>query len=93
MICSFRCKETAKIFAKQVSRKFPVDIVRVARRKLAMLDKAKRLSDLKVPPGNSLEPLKAERIGQHSIRINAQWRICFRWTSEGPSDVEMVDYH
>jgi len=65
----------------------------VAARKLDMLDYAARLGDLRTPPGNRLEALKADRRGQHSIRINDQWRICFRWTSNGPEDVEIVDYH
>jgi proteic killer suppression protein len=65
----------------------------VALRKLDMLDAAARLDDLRSPPGNQLEALKGNRKGQHSIRINRQWRVCFRWTAEGPDDVEIVDYH
>ncbi|WP_309599196.1 type II toxin-antitoxin system RelE/ParE family toxin [Alloalcanivorax xenomutans] len=68
-------------------------IGRVAQRKLAMLHAARELRDLLSPPGNRLEALKGDRLGQHSIRINDQWRICFRWTSVGPEDVEIVDYH
>ena len=65
----------------------------VARRKLRQLELASRLSDLRVPPGNRLEALKGDRTGQHSIRVNDQWRVCFRWTEGGPEDVELVDYH
>lgn len=72
---------------------FPTDILRPAIRKLAMLDAAHVLEDLRVPPGNRLEQLSGERAGQHSIRINDQWRICFIWTDHGPTDVEIVDYH
>jgi proteic killer suppression protein len=72
---------------------FPGDLVRVAQRKLAMLDAAVRLENLSVPPGNRLEALAGNRAGQHSIRINDQWRICFRWTEAGPEEVEIVDYH
>lgn len=72
---------------------FPADLVRTAQRKLAMLDAAVRLENLRVPPGNRLEVLAGDRKGQHSIRINDQWRICFKWTDAGPEDVEIVDYH
>lgn len=72
---------------------FPASLVRAAQRKLAMLDAAVRLENLAVPPGNRLEALAGDRKGQHSIRINDQWRICFRWTDVGPEDVEVVDYH
>jgi toxin HigB-1 len=65
----------------------------VALRKLAMLDAAESLNDLRVPPGNRLEALRGDRVGQHSIRINQQWRICFTWTDAGPQDVQIVDYH
>jgi proteic killer suppression protein len=75
------------------SRKLPNDIQRTALRKLRMLNNAKLLRDLTVPPNNRLEALRGDRAGQHSIRINDQWRICFRWTDGGPSDVEIVDYH
>ncbi len=70
-----------------------VSIEAVARRKLRQLEIAGRLEDLRVPPGNRLEPLRGDRIGQHSIRINDQWRVCFRWTQSGAADVEIVDYH
>ncbi len=72
---------------------FPNDVLRIAVRKLAMLNAANELDDLKSPPGNRLEPLKGDRLGQHSIRINDKWRFCFVWTPNGPEDVEMVDYH
>ncbi|WP_395646278.1 type II toxin-antitoxin system RelE/ParE family toxin [Terricaulis sp.] len=72
---------------------FPADLVRIAQRKLAMLNAAVRLENLRVPPGNRLEALAGDRNGQHSIRINDQWRICFKWTDAGPEDVEIVDYH
>ncbi|MDQ0315120.1 proteic killer suppression protein [Amorphus orientalis] len=71
----------------------PADIQAVGLRKLRMMNQARVLEDLRVPPGNRLEALKGDRKGQHSIRINGQWRICFRWTDGGPSNVEIVDYH
>lgn len=92
MIESFACAETEKIFRGQISRRFPADIQRVARRKLLQLHAATQLQDMSVPPGNRLEALKGGRAGQHSIRVNAQWRICFRWDS-GARSVEIVDYH
>ncbi|MBI1178354.1 type II toxin-antitoxin system RelE/ParE family toxin [bacterium] len=79
MIHDFACAETEKIFHGQMSRRFPPDIQRVARRKLLQLHAAVSLLDLRVPPGNRLEALKGGRKGQHSIRVNDQWRICFRW--------------
>lgn len=92
MIQSFRDRQTAALFrGERVTRL--VVIAAVAGRKLDMLDAAKRITDLRVPPGNRLEALKGDRAGQHSIRINDQWRICFRWTDDGPADVEIVDYH
>jgi proteic killer suppression protein len=93
VIRSFRCKETEKIFNRLVSRKFPNDIQRVALRKLRMLNRAVSLQDLLVPPGNRLEELKGNRKGQYSIRINNQWRICFKWVKTDAHDVEIVDYH
>jgi len=95
MILGFACKETATIWSGVRSRRFPADIQNVALRKLRLIDAAGRLDDLKVPPGNRLEALKGKRRGQYSIRINDQWRICFRWDDGqgGPSDVEIVDYH
>jgi len=93
MILSFRCAETAGIWAGRFSRKLPHDIQRAALRKLRMLNNAARLSDLAVPPNNRLEALLGDRHGQHSIRINRQWRLCFAWTEGGPEGVEIVDYH
>ena len=90
MIKSFKCKETEKIFHREYSRKLPQD---VAFRKLRMLNRAQTMNDLKTPPGNRLEVLKGDRAGQHSIRINNQWRICFRWEDGYKYDVEIVDYH
>ena len=93
MIESFASDETEKIFRGQISRKFPKDIQRTARRKLIYLDDAEDLQDLLAPPGNRLEKLKGDRAGQHSIRINDQWRICFKWSDNKAKDVEIVDYH
>ena len=93
VILSFRGKETERVWHGVFSRKLPQDIQKVALRKLRMLNNAKRLDDLKVPPNNHLEALKRQRAGQHSIRINDQWRICFVWTNGGPAHVEIVDYH
>ena len=93
MIRSFADAETAKIWGGERSRKLPQDIQVVAFRKLRMLNQARTISDLRIPPANRLEPLKGSRRGQFSIRINRQWRICFKWTEGGPSDVEIVDYH
>lgn len=75
------------------SRRFPPDLVRVTQRKLAMLQAAVRLDDLRAPPANRLEALRGDRAGQHSIRVNDQWRICFVWTPNGPDEVDFVDYH
>lgn len=93
MIRGFRDAETASIWNGIRSRRLPADIQNVALRKLRLLNQARVLADLRVPPGNRLEPLKGNRSGQHSIRINDQWRICFIWTDGGPNDVEIVDYH
>lgn len=93
MIKSFKCKETKKIWNEQFSKKMPNDIQRIALRKLTMLHAAQALSDLKVPPNNKLEALKDDRHGQHSIRINDQFRICFTWSDKNAYDVEIVDYH
>jgi len=93
MIVSFRDTETARTWRGERSRRLPSDIQNVALRKLRLLNRSRDLNDLRVPPGNRLEALKADRSGQHSIRINDQWRICFIWTAGGPKDVEIVDYH
>jgi len=93
MIKSFRNKETERIFSRQFSRRFPPSLHRVAWRKLAILDAAEQLDDLRIPPGNRLEKLSGDREGQYSIRINDQWRICFRWSERDVYDVEIVDYH
>ncbi|PKU24758.1 type II toxin-antitoxin system RelE/ParE family toxin [Telmatospirillum siberiense] len=93
MISDFRCKETELIWRGIFSRKLPQDIQKTALRKLRMLNNARVLNDLKVPPNNHLEALKDDRAGQHSIRINGQWRICFVWAEGGPAHVEIVDYH
>ena len=93
MIKSFRQKETEKIWQGQRSRRLPGDIQQVARRKLRMLNNARALNDLRIPPANCLEALHGQRVGQHSIRINDQWRICFVWDQGDVFDVEIVDYH
>ena len=93
MIRSFADRETTLVWSGRRSRKLPAEIQSVALRKLRMLNQAKRLSDLRVPPANRLESLKGDREGQHSIRVNRQWRICFVWREGGASDVEIVDYH
>jgi len=93
MIKTFKCKETEKIFHRYQSKKFPAEIQRMALRKLRMLNRAQLLNDLKVPPGNRLEKLYGDREGQMSIRINDQWRICFRWEAIDCYDVEIIDYH
>jgi proteic killer suppression protein len=93
MIKSFKCKETEAIFHRSFSKKLPLDIQRVAFRKLRMLNRAMTLNDLRVPPANRLEPLHGKRTGQYSIRINDQWRICFYWRDGNVNGVEIVDYH
>jgi proteic killer suppression protein len=89
----FADRETALIWDGRRSRRLPPDIQGVALRKLRMLNQARRLADLAVPPANRLETLKGDRVGQYSIRINRQWRICFTWGEGGPGDVQIVDYH
>jgi len=93
MILGFRSKETEAIWRGEVARRLPPEIQQTARRKLRMLNSARSLMDLRVPPANRLEALKGNRKGQHAIRINDQWRICFVWTNAGPASVEIVDYH
>ena len=93
MILSFACAETERLFRGELARRLPPAIQRTARRKLLALNAATELRQMAVPPGNRLEPLKAGRKGQHSIRVNDQWRICFRWQGGQAHEVEMVDYH
>jgi len=93
MIKGFRSKETEKLFFRQTSSRFSADVQRRALRKLLLLDAAERLEDLRIPPGNRLEKLSGNREGQHSIRINDQWRICFHWSDGNVYEVEIVDYH
>ena len=93
VIKNFADKETEKVFEGKVSRRLPPVIQQTARRKLIYLDEADSLLDLRAPPGNRLEALKGSRAGQHSIRINDQWRICFRWHKNNAYDVEITDYH
>ena len=93
MIVSFRDRETERLWTGDGSRRLPPWIIAAAVRKLRMLDQAATVSELAAPPGNRLEALYGDRLGQFSIRINVQWRICFRWTERGPEDVEIVDYH
>ena len=92
MIRSFRCADTRSLYETGRSKRFS-GITMVATRKLTQMDAAATLEFLRSPPGNRLEALKNDRLGQHSIRINDQWRLCFRWTVAGPEDVEIVDYH
>ena len=91
-IRSFLCSDTEALYEGKAPRRFR-NIESVAERKLQMLDGAAELRDLRSPPGNRLEPLSGDRAGQHSIRINGQWRVCFVWTEAGPTNVEIVDYH
>jgi proteic killer suppression protein len=93
VIRSFADKETERIWNGDLSRRIPNQIQALARRKLRMLDAAQRLDDLRIPPANRLEALRAKRAGQHSIRINDQWRICFVWHEGQCDEVEIVDYH
>lgn len=93
MIAGFADKETERVWRGMQSRRLPAGIQQRARLKLRMLNAAVRLDDLRIPPANRLEALAGDRKGQHSIRINEQWRICFRWRSARASDVEIADYH
>jgi toxin HigB-1 len=93
MIRSFADKRTAAVFANRVPKGFPSAMAKVSRRKLRMIDQARALDDLRSPPGNHLHPLKNERGGQHAMRINDQWRVCFVWRDGDAYDVEITDYH
>jgi len=93
VIRSFNCKETEGLFQGRLSRKLTQEIQRIAARKLEMIAAAPSLNALRVPPANHLEALRGRRVGQHSIRINRQWRICFVWRDGDAHDVEIVDYH
>jgi len=93
VIRSFGDRETEKVFERERSRKLPTDVQRRAHRKLLLVDAAEALDDLRVPPGNRLERLSGQRAGQYSIRVNQQWRICFRWSRGDAYDVEITDYH
>ena len=93
MIASFRDEATATVWSGERSRRLPPDIQAVALRKLRLLNNARKLEDLRVPPANRLEALKGDRRGQYSIRINGQWRICFTWSEGNAHQVEIVDYH
>jgi proteic killer suppression protein len=92
VIKSFRCKDTKRLFETGRTRRFSA-VQKTAERKLIQLHTAAALKDLASPPGNRLEALTGDREGQHSIRINSQWRLCFQWTEDGPEEVEIVDYH
>lgn len=93
MIRSFRQRDTERLFRRELVKKLASDVRRVALRKLLLLDAAESLEDLRVPPGNRLEKLAGDRAGEYSIRINDQWRVCFRWKDGDVHDVEIVDYH
>jgi proteic killer suppression protein len=93
MIKSFRCRETDKLFYRQHSTRIPAALQRSALRKLLLIDAAEKLEDLRIPPGNRLEKLSADRQGKYSIRVNERWRICFRWSGGDADEVEIVDYH
>ena len=93
MLQSFGDKDTERVWQRQRSKRLDPTTQRAALRKLLILDAADRIADLRVSPGNRLEKLKGDRANTYSIRINDQWRICFRWTTAGPDDVEIVDYH
>ena len=93
MIKSFADRDTEALFQRQRVRRYPAELPRPMLRKLVAVDAAEALDDLRVPPGNRLEKLKGNRVGQHSIRVNDQWRICFRWADGDAYEVEIVDYH
>ena len=93
VIESFKDSDTERVWRRQHVRRFGAELQRIANRKLLMLDAAETLADLRVPPGNRLEALRVNRAGQHSIRVNDRWRICFIWTPAGTANVEITDYH
>jgi proteic killer suppression protein len=93
VIKSFADRDTERLFQREPVRRFPPDLRRIMLRKLVIVDAAESLEDLRSPPGNRLEKLRGNREGQHSIRVNDQWRICFTWTDGNAHDVEIVDYH
>lgn len=93
MIARFTDRDTERLFDRQPVRRFPTALRNVMLRKLLLLDAAVAIDELRVPPGNRLEKLKGDRAGQHSIRVNQQWRVCFRWKHGVAHDVEIVDYH
>ncbi len=93
MIKNFKCHETQKVWNGEISLRLARDIQQTARRKLRMLNNAKQLNDLRVPPNNRLEQLKGNRLGEYSIRINQQWRLCFKWKDNDAYDVIIEDYH
>ena len=93
MIQSFADRDTERLFHREPVRRFPAELQRTMLRKLVLVDAAEQLDDLRVPPGNRLEKLRGDRAGQHSIRVNDQWRICFRWKDGNAYDVAVVDYH
>ena len=93
VIQSFGDADTERVWRRERVRRFGSDLQRMANRKLLIIDAAETLNDLRIPPGNRLERLRGERVGQYSIRINDQWRICFTWSTAGPANVEIIDYH
>jgi proteic killer suppression protein len=93
VIANFACRKTERLWERRSDHGLPLQIERVALRKLTQLHHSRELRDLMLPPGNRLEALKGDRAGQHSIRVNDQWRVCFRWQGEDANDVEIVDYH
>lgn len=93
VIKSFADRDTERLFAREPVRRFPADLRRVMLRKLVAVDAAEALDELRVPPGNRLEKLRGDRAGQYSIRVNEQWRVCFRWSAGDAHDVAIVDYH
>lgn len=93
MIKEFSCKETHKIWQGEISKRLPTNVQQVARRKLRMLNNARLLNDLRIPPSNRLEMLRGDRKGEHSIRINKQWRLCFKWQNGDAYSVAIEDYH